>query len=266
MTDTQVQLIGSLRFFTPVEVDGRQFSVAVYYGENNEPAITAHDLLKALGCPVATLEKKTYEIIGKLDLNPNKDYIVKHSEDVILNKVEHIFGFEAACKVVQLFKNKAAIQFFDAVGKFRPAEQIESDLLKLFSYDLIIRAPVFGMDVLTAAFRRVGYNDGEIDTESLINMLKKDRVLTKSLSPVKGHEHLFVRYNDTLWVTTHGFSYLTRKYIGLSVHESMGIVATAMPSASRLINDSIFCTTRDVHIDKNTTENQEREVENEGNI
>jgi len=264
MPNNDFRCLVSLRFFTPIEQDGIPFQVGIYYDEKGEPCVSVHDLLKALGFHQSVFEKKTYEIIDKLDLEVNKDYTIKCSEDVILNKVEHILCFEAAYRAVQLFNNEAATQFFEAVSKFRTSEQVESDVFRLFSYDLIVRSPVFNLDTLAYVFQRSGYNDGEIDTESLIKMLKKDRILTRALRPVKGFEHLFVRFDNSLWMTPHGFSYLTRKYIGLSVHESIGCVATVMPNASRLISDSIFCETRVERMKE--TEKQESEVKNEGDI
>lgn len=265
MPDNNFECLGCLRFFSPVEVNGAQFSVGVYYNEENTPCVIAQDLLHALGCHKSTIDKKTYEVIDKLNLELEKDYIVKHSEDVILNKVEHILGFEAVRKTVQLFKNDAAIQFFEAVGGFKPIEQIESDVLKLFLYDLVIRTPVFPLDVLSYALREGGWNDGEIDTESLIKMLKRDRILTRALRPVKGFEHLFVRFNNSLWVSPHGMSYLTRKYMGLSVHDSIGCVASMMPNASRLCSDSILKEDRVINGIETITESQESEVESHEN-
>ena len=250
--------LGSLKFFS--EIDG--YATPIYYSAEGDPYGNAHDLLKSLGVHPDNIEARIYDILNKLNLQLTKDFVLKQSEDVNSNKPEHIFTLESAHRTAKLLKKHSATKFFHQVKNYRFPEEAAGDLFRYLSHDVVIRCVVFSIGNLVQVLKESLWNDGEVDEESLIKMLRRDRMITRAMRPVKGYEHIFIRQGDNLWITPHGFCWLARRMLGLTVTESIGCLASVIERGSRLISDSVFCETRVQTLNETSSKEKGKKDEN----
>jgi len=230
--------IGHVRIFEPVVIGMASFAVCVCYDTKNNKMINADDLLTSLGIKKANLKNKTYYYLNKFDLQLNEDYIVRPGDDPIVSEPIHALTISAAKKIAQDFEGdlgKAALRFLELVEVYT-----ENDVFRHFCCDSVVLMPVFTFKTVSTIFQGVKYNDGIIDEEKFIKMLKRDKILTRASLPVKGYEMMFSRINNETCLTVQGFNYLTRKYLGLPLDVSINFTLENMPFASRKVSTSMF--------------------------
>ena len=241
-TDHSVRLVGELRFFTPIEIDGNSFGVGIYYSQDGIPHVNATDFFGALGVKKYQLnagpDNVLYKWINDLDLQVNEDYVVRQGKDPIIGNPEHIFTLTAAYKIAGKWDDpmgEVAMSFFDAIQAIDP-----SNIFQLLAYDILIRNPLFTLEKVAYVFGLNGYDDGELTEENLIKLLQHDRLLTKAMNPGKGYESVFVKARGKTLVTPYGFNFLIRRYMGFTVEATLGCMSEFLPQAERLVSDSIF--------------------------
>jgi len=251
-TENMINLIGKLCFFEPVEFGEAAFSVGVYCDAEQNNLINATDLFLALGIRGAYVRDKIYHYINTLELKQGKDYFIKSKSDPIVdNQPEYIFNFAAAKRIAQEVEGdigKAAFAFFEMAEEYT-----ENDLLRMFCYDILVRMPVFTFAAVASVLQGVKYNDGVMDEETLVKMLKKDKLLTRALLPTKGNELYFTKLNGKTCLTVQGLNYLARKYMGLPIDMAVSFTLQNMPLASRKVSPSMFDESR---IERIVTDNE----------
>lgn len=238
MNQEQIALNCTLKMFSKVTVDGTDFGVAIYCDSVNRDWCTGSELLTALGVHKQRITPRIFDLIEKLELVESVDYVVKVGEDPVVDKPEYLFTLDASFRIADSFGNKAskaALVFLEAVRAYN-----YHDVLRMMVYDLLIRHPVFTLVTMARIMAHHGYNNGDFNEEILIDLLKNDKILTKTLRPRKGYEACFLVLNKKTFVTAHGFTHIMRRYMGCVSEDSIAVMAENMAQAIRKHSDSLF--------------------------
>jgi len=233
-----MQLLGTLNFYSSITHNGIEYGIGVYKSGDDKYTINARDFFTSIGVPKGHLDNTIYKYINHLDLKQDLDYVVKAGKDPIVDKPVHIFSINSAMRIAQEIKTdyaEAAFKFFEAVLKYE-----HHDTFQIVSYDLLIRNPLFPMSVVAYAMSIRGYNDGQIDENSLVKLLKRDKLLTRAGRPAKNYFSQFISIDNVTYVTPYGFGYLFRKYMGFITDATLSSVIESLMYANRLAHNDFL--------------------------
>jgi hypothetical protein len=246
-----------MEFYTPIEANGDTFCVSVFYGQDGTAHVNLNDMFREIGIHKSRIMDTIYQKINELNLEKDKDFIIKVGSDPLIHDPEYVTSLVTARDIAAATKDgELAVEFLTQVYAYQ-----NHDTFKMLTYDLLNRAPAFNFNTFAQILAEQGWNDGEVDEEVLIKLLKRDRVITRAGRAVKGQEGLFLTMGGQTYITPHGLIQLSRKYMGLTIGESLGLLVDVLPFANRLLNDSLVCDTR---MRRTLSEIEDGEYFNEG--
>jgi len=253
-----IQLLSTIRAYTPAVHNDAQFQITVYSGANGILWVNVRDFYDALEFRKSDVDGQIQKTIDTLKLEEGRDYITEQGNDPIVDGPKYIWTLEVALEASKRIDSdmaEAAVKFFEGIIL------AETNVFRHLAYDVLLRQPVFPLAHLAYVLHQNLYNDGWMDEKILIRMLKKDRVLTRALRPVPGYEMMFVKIDNIICVTAVGMIHLSRKYLGITMDEAMSLLLENVQYASRLASASLY---EDRRVGINPQFRQETELEPEG--
>jgi len=230
-------LISTIRTYAPATHNETEFQITVYSGANGIMWVNTRDFYDALEFRKSDVDSQIKKTIDTLKLEEGRDYLMSEGNDPIVDSPKYIWTLSVALeasKRIDTDKAEAAVKFFEGVTI------CETNVFQHLCFDMLVRQPVFPLAHVAYVLYQNLYNDGCVDDKILVKMLKKDRVLTKTLRPVKGHESFFVIIKGTTCVTPAGFVWIMRKYLGATINESLEELLNNLQYASRLVSASLI--------------------------
>jgi len=264
-----IDQIGTVKYYSPVTYNKAEFSVPVFTGMDHRPFINALDFFLALKVKKNAIKKQIYHYIERLDLKQNQDYVIKEGQDPLIDEPEYIWSLGAAHKIASIIEDdtaKAAVIFLEGVVNKSTNETQTSataiEVSQIILYELTCRDALFTFDLLADIMTSTGYNEGKLTEDQLIEMLKKDRLLTKNGRGYKSYESCFTVRGEKTFITPYGLQFLLRKYNGLNLREFFPLLNKVVPFADMCLTHSLYNTTR---IRKSFNSN-DKESDNEDQI